>query len=36
MFTNTKPVKAALLDIRNDPIPKETFIVVTKHNKNLA
>jgi len=36
MFANTKSVKAALLDVRNYTISKETFKVVTKHNKNLA
>jgi len=36
MFANIKPVKAAILDVRNDMISKETFIVVTKHNKDLA
>jgi hypothetical protein len=36
MFANIKPVRAALLDIRNDTISKETFKVATKHNKDLA
>ena len=36
MFTNIKPLKAALLDVRNDIISKETFMVVIKHNMDLA
>jgi hypothetical protein len=32
MFANRKPVKAALLNIRNDTVSKETFIVVTKQS----
>jgi len=36
MFANIKPVKAALLDVRNDTISKVTFKVVTKHTKDLA